>query len=118
MFKFNDVGIFWINCSQNTKRNEHMKQLLEKNFPNNKKYHIEAVMHTPKYQGVTMAHTVALLKGITTRKPFIILEDDVTINNLTLNIKELEEQVNKQERKNMKNFLKEKMNMYCSMIKK
>lgn len=98
MFKFNDVIIFWINCSENTKRAEHMKTLLDKYFPNNTKNHVEAIMHSPKYQGVSMAHTIALLKGITTKKPFIILEDDVTINNLNMNIKELEEQLNKLEK--------------------
>lgn len=93
-FNFNDVGIFWINCSQNIKRHEHMKSLLNKNFPNNKHFHVEAVMYTPKYQGVTMAHVVAILKGIASRKPFIILEDDVTIDATKLNIKKLENEIN------------------------
>lgn len=95
MFNFNDVEIFWINCSTNLKRADHMKKLLETHFPNNKHHHVEAVMHSPKYQGVTMAHTVSLLKGITTRRPFLILEDDVTIDANLLRVKELENELNK-----------------------
>lgn len=99
MFKFDDVEIFWINCSSNLKRFEHMKSLLEKYFPNNKQHHVEAVMHSPKYQGVTMAHTVALLKGISTKRPFIILEDDVTIDAELLDTKRFENEINKMEEK-------------------
>lgn len=99
MFKFDDVEIFWINCSSNLKRFEHMKSLLEKYFPNNKQHHVEAVMHSPKYQGVTMAHTVALLKGISTKRPFIILEDDVTIDAEILDTKRFENEINKMEEK-------------------
>ncbi len=99
MFKFDDVEIFWINCSSNLKRFEHMKSLLEKYFPNNKQHHVEAVMHSPKYQGVTMAHTVALLKGISTKRPFIILEDDVTIDAELLDTKRFENEINKLEEK-------------------
>jgi len=99
MFKFNDVDIFWINSSSNIKRNEHMKEILQKHLPNNKHHHIEAIMHSPKYQGVTMAHTIALLKGVTTKRPFIILEDDVTIDATILNIKTLENEINKMEQK-------------------
>jgi len=99
MFNFNEVEIFWINCSTNTKRHDHMKNLLEKYFPNNKKHHVEAVMHSPKYQGVTMAHTISILKGITTKRPFIILEDDVNIDATILSINELENQINKMKEK-------------------
>ncbi len=76
-----------------------MKSLLDKYFPNNKQHHVEAVMHSPKYQGVTMAHTVALLKGISTKRPFIILEDDVTIDAELLDTKRFENEINKMEEK-------------------
>ena len=82
MFKIDDVVIYWINCSSNTKRHEHMLHLLNIYFPNNPKHHIEAVMHKPKYQGVTMAHTIALMKGLDGKKPFLILEDDVDVDQL------------------------------------
>jgi len=95
MFNFNDVEIFWINCSSNVKRHQHMKSLLEQYFPNNKHHHVEAVMHNPKYQGVTMAHSVSILKGITTKRPFLILEDDVNVDAISLRINELEKQINK-----------------------
>jgi len=99
MFKFDDVEIFYINNSSNTKRAEHMKNILKNNFPNNKIHHVEAVMHNPKYQGVTMAHTVSILKGITTRRPFLILEDDVTIDAKSLCKKTLEDEINKLDEK-------------------
>ena len=95
MFNFSDVHIFWINCSNNQKRFSHMTDILEKYFPNNVKHHIEAIMHKPKYNGVTIAHTVALMKGLTLKKPFIILEDDVNIENI--NIEELEDYINRYE---------------------
>jgi len=78
---FNDIDIFWINCSENRQRYEHINNILEKRFPNNKCHHIEAIMHKPKYNGITMAHMVAIMKGMTLNHPFIILEDDVTIPN-------------------------------------
>lgn len=97
-FNFNDVEIFWINCSKNTKRSKHMTEILNKHFPNNKKHHVEAIMETPKYNGVTMAHAVALMKGLNSKKPFIILEDDVTIDATKLDIKRLEFYLNKMEK--------------------
>jgi len=97
-FNFNDVGIFWINCSTNTRRHEHMKKLLETNFPDNKHYHVEAVMYTPKYQGVTMAHSVAIMKGIASKRPFIILEDDVTVDATKLYIKTFENEIKKMDK--------------------
>lgn len=99
MFKFDEVEIFWINNSSNIKRFEHMKSLLDKYFSNNKHHHVEAVMHSPKYQGVTMAHSVALLKGIATKRPFIILEDDVTIDPDLLDVKKFENEINKMDEK-------------------
>lgn len=94
---FENVEIFWINCSSNKKRHEHMKNILEKNFPKNKHHHIEAVMHNPKYQGVTMAHSVALLKGIDCKKHFLILEDDVTVDVNKMNFSKFEDEYNKLE---------------------
>ena len=76
---FNDIDIFWINCSENRQRYEHINNILEKRFPNNKCHHIEAIMHKPKYNGITMAHMVAIMKGMTLNCPFIILEDDVIL---------------------------------------
>jgi len=46
-----------------------------------------------------MAHTVALLKGISTKRPFIILEDDVTIDAELLDTKRFENEINKLEEK-------------------
>ena len=94
MFYFRDVIIFWINCSSNQKRYNHIEKLLEKYFPGNERHHVEAVMHRPKYQGVTMAHTLALMKGLTSNNPFIILEDDVDVAIENLDIKLLEKFVN------------------------
>lgn len=92
MIEFKDVEIYWINNSSNVERFEHMKKLLEKHFPKNKHIRIDAVMHNPKYQGVTMAHTISLMKGLTSCKPFIVLEDDVTIDEVR--IEEIEEIMN------------------------
>jgi hypothetical protein len=74
-----DYDIYWINCSENKVRYEHMKSLLEREFPNNKHYHVEAIMHKPKYNGITMAHMVAIMKGMTLGKPFLVVEDDITV---------------------------------------
>jgi len=85
-----DYDIYWINCSENKVRYDHMKSLLEKEFPNNKHHHVEAIMHKPKYNGITMAHMVAIMKGMTLGKPFLVIEDDVTgcggdaVSSLTL----------------------------------
>ena len=70
-----------------------MEFILKKNFPMNERHHVEAVMYKPKYQGVTMAHTVALMKGIASKKPFIVLEDDVDIEFNNLDIKLLEKKI-------------------------
>lgn len=74
-----NIVILWINNPANEKRNIHMKELLNKNFPSNPKYHIPAVNDKVRHKGITMAHTVAILKGIALNKPFIVLEDDVEI---------------------------------------
>ena len=75
-----DYDIYWINCSENRVRYEHMRALLEKEFPNSKHHHVEAVMHKPKYHGITMAHMVAIMKGMTSGKPFLVVEDDIVGN--------------------------------------
>ena len=71
-----DYDIYWINCSENKVRYDHMKSLLEREFPNNKHHHVEAIMHKPKYNGITMAHMVAVMKGMTSGKPFLVVEVD------------------------------------------
>ena len=75
-----DYDIYWINCSENRVRYEHMRALLEKEFPNNKHHHVEAIMHKPKYNGITMAHMVAVMKGMSSGKPFLVVEDDIIRN--------------------------------------
>ena len=72
-----DYDIYWINCSENRVRYDHMRALLEKEFPNQKCYHVEAIMHKPKYNGITIAHMVAIMKGMSSGKPFLVLEDDI-----------------------------------------
>lgn len=72
-----DYDIYWINCSENKVRYEHMRSLLEKEFPNNKHHHVEAIMHKPKYNGITIAHMVAVMKGMSSGKPFLVVEDDI-----------------------------------------
>ena len=76
-----DYDIYWINCSENRVRYDHMRALLEKEFPNNKHHHVEAIMHKPKYNGITIAHMVAVMKGMSSGKPFLVLEDDVIGGN-------------------------------------
>jgi len=72
-----DYDIYWINCSENKVRYDHMRALLEKEFPNQKCYHVEAIMHKPKYNGITIAHMVAVMKGMSSGKQFLVLEDDI-----------------------------------------
>jgi hypothetical protein len=82
-----DYDIYWINCSENRVRYNHMRTLLENNFPNNKCHHVEAIMHKPKYNGITIAHMVAVMKGMSSGKPFLVLEDDIggdAVSPLTL----------------------------------
>lgn len=95
MFKFDDVIIYWINASSNIKRSDHMKKLLDKYFPNNKVERIEAIMHSPKYHGVTLAHFISISKGILSNKPFLILEDDVNIDHTRLDKNSFENEINK-----------------------
>lgn len=94
MVNAEEIQIIWINNSNNKQRKENMLNILSKYFPNNKHHHVEAIIHSPKYQGITMAHIVALLKGIDSKKPFIILEDDIVVNVSLFNIKTLEQQLN------------------------
>jgi hypothetical protein len=72
-----DYDIYWINCSENRVRYNHMRTLLERDFPNQKCHHVEAIMHKPKYNGITIAHMVAVMKGMSSGKPFLVLEDDI-----------------------------------------
>jgi hypothetical protein len=76
-----DYDIYWINCSENRLRYDHMKALLDRTFPNNKCHHVEAIMHKPKYNGITIAHMVAVMKGMSSGKPFLVLEDDIGGNS-------------------------------------
>ncbi len=72
-----DYDIYWINCSENRVRYDHMRALLEREFPNQKCHHVEAIMHKPKYNGITIAHMVAVMKGMSSGKPFLVVEDDI-----------------------------------------
>ena len=76
-----DYDIYWINCSENRVRYDHMRALLEREFPNRKCYHVEAIMHKPKYNGITIAHMVAIMKGMSSGKPFLVVEDDIEGGN-------------------------------------
>ena len=77
--KVEEIVIIWINDVKNKTRYDHMVSQLETHFPRNKKIHVDAIFESPKYNGVSMAHIVAILKGINSRKPFLVLEDDVSI---------------------------------------
>jgi hypothetical protein len=90
-----EIVIIWINNKQNIKRYDHMVSQLEKYFPNNKKIHVDAILETPKHNGVSMAHMISILKGINTKKPFLILEDDVSIDAERLNFLKLENELQK-----------------------
>ena len=76
----NELKVYWINDNQNINRYQHMNNILKLYFPNNER--INAIFDKPKYNGITMAHLIALLKGLRTQKPFIILEDDVDIKTV------------------------------------
>jgi len=93
--KVSEIVIIWINNINNKKRYDHMVSQLEKYFPNNKKIHVNAIMENPKHNGVSMAHMVAILKGINTKRPFLILEDDVSIDAETLDFLKLENELQK-----------------------
>ena len=77
--KVEDIVIIWINDIKNKTRYDHMVSQLETHFHCNKKIHVDAIFEAPKYNGVSMAHMVAVLKGINHRKPFLVLEDDISI---------------------------------------
>ena len=72
-----------------------MVSQLETYFPNNKKIHVDAIMETPKHNGVSMAHMVAILKGINTKQSFLILEDDVSVDAEMLDFLKLENELQK-----------------------
>jgi hypothetical protein len=88
-----NYDIYWINNSENQIRHNHMKNLLETNFSNHKFHHIEAIIHKPKYNGITIAHMVALMKGMSIGKPFLVLEDDNMLNEKYFNEDKLEEKI-------------------------
>jgi hypothetical protein len=93
--KVSEILIIWINDKQNKKRYDHMVSQLEKYFPNNKKKHVDAIFENPKHNGVSMAHMVAILKGINKKKPFLILEDDISIDAERLDFLRLENELQK-----------------------
>jgi len=93
--KVSEIVIIWINDTQNKKRYDHMVSELEMYFPENKKIHIDAIFEAPKYNGVTMAQMVAILKGINSRKPFLVLEDDVSVDAEQLDFLKLEKELQK-----------------------
>ena len=93
--KVSEIVIIWINNINNKKRYDHMVSQLETYFPNNKKIHVDAIMENPKHNGVSMAHMVAILKGINTKQPFLILEDDVSVDAEMLDFLKLENELQK-----------------------
>ena len=93
--KVSEIVIIWINDKRNKKRYDHMVSQLEEYFPNNKKKQVDAIFENPKYNGVSMAHMVAVLKGINTKKPFLILEDDVSIDTERFDFLKLENELQK-----------------------
>ena len=95
--KVEDIVIIWINDIKNKIRYDHMVSQLETYFPNNKKIHVDAIFEKPKYNGVSMAHMVAVLKGINRRKPFLVLEDDVSIDPERVDFLKLEKELQKLE---------------------
>ncbi len=95
--KVEEIVIIWINDVKNKTRYDHMVSQLEKYFPRNKKIHVDAIFEAPKYNGVTMAQMVAVLKGINSRKPFLVLEDDVSIDAERIDFLKLEKELQKLE---------------------
>ena len=93
--KVEEIVIIWINDVKNKTRYDHMVSQLETHFPRNKKIHVDAIFESPKYNGVSMAHMVAILKGINSRKPFLVLEDDVSIDAEKLDFLKLENEFQK-----------------------
>jgi len=95
--KVEEIVIIWINDIKNKTRYDHMVSQLETHFPHNKKIHVDAIIESPKYNGVSMAHMVAVLKGINKRKPFLVLEDDVSIDSERVDFLKLEKELEKLE---------------------
>ena len=93
--KVEEIVIIWINDIKNKTRYDHMVSQLETHFPHNKKIHVDAIFESPKYNGVSMAHMVAVLKGINSRKQFLVLEDDVSIDAEKLDFLKLENEFQK-----------------------
>jgi hypothetical protein len=93
--KVEEIVIIWINDVKNKTRYDHMVSQLETHFPRNKKIHVDAIFESPKYNGVSMAHMVAILKGINSRKPFLVLEDDVSIAAERVDFLKLEKEIQK-----------------------
>jgi hypothetical protein len=93
MLNMLNYDIYWINNSENKIRYNHIKSLLETNFSNHQCYHIEAIIHKTKFNGITISHMVAIMKGMTIGKPFLVLEDDNILNNSYFNEEELEKKI-------------------------
>lgn len=93
--KVEEIIIIWINDVKNKTRYDHMVSQLETHFPRNKKIHVDAIIESPKYNGVSMAHMVAVLKGVNKRKPFLVLEDDVSIDSERVDFAKLEKELEK-----------------------
>jgi hypothetical protein len=93
--KVEEIVIIWINDLKNKTRYDHMVSQLEIHFPRNKKIHVDAIFESPKYNGVSMAHMVAVLKGVNKRKPFLVLEDDVSIDAEKLDFLKFENELQK-----------------------
>jgi hypothetical protein len=72
-----DTDVYYMNSYKSKIRDYHMRKQLS-SF---KTIHrVEAIPDKVKYNGVSMAHLITLLKGYRAQKPFIVLEDDVTIS--------------------------------------
>ena len=95
--KVEEIVIIWINDLKNKTRYDHMVSQLETHYPHNKKIHVDAIFEALKYNGVTMAHMVAVLKGINRRKPFLVLEDDISIDAERVDFLKLEKELQKLE---------------------
>lgn len=80
LINLKEIPVIWINDKSNKKRFDNMNKLLENNFKKN--IRIDAVKDSIKYNGVTYAHLISLLKGFKLNQYFIILEDDVNIKYL------------------------------------
>ncbi len=80
--KLNEIDVFYINYHCDTIRNNKLLTSLVQYWDPSLIHRVDAVIDKIKYNGVSMAQMVALMKGLYLQKPFIILEDDVTIWNL------------------------------------